>query len=215
MFVGLGPVVLVPGNRVCCLRRDGSERTSFDKFVEVNATAAACGASVHPFSRDGVTIVPLLTWYDYSFGEPSEELKSVWMDFRACRWPAGFSERDVAAYFSALNAVHVDAGSDTVITYSHFVPRLDLMPDHIPQRQRYLYPVLGASRLDAELRRLRPQMHVYGHSHINRRVVIDGVCYINNAFGYPHEHQTTAKRLLCVHGDATARPTVSRGANEP
>jgi hypothetical protein len=42
-------------------------------------------------------------------------------------------------------------------------------------------------------------MHVYGHSHINRRVEIDGVSYINNAFGYPSETAITSKRLLCIH----------------
>lgn len=41
-------------------------------------------------------------------------------------------------------------------------------------------------------------MHVYGHSHINRRARIDGVTYINNAFGYPGEGGISAKQLLCI-----------------
>jgi hypothetical protein len=41
---------------------------------------------------------------------------------------------------------------------------------------------------------------VYGHSHVNRDVAIDGVTYINNAFGYPRETRITAKALRCVHG---------------
>jgi hypothetical protein len=28
---------------------------------------------------------------------------------------------------------------------------------------------------------------------------IDGVTYINNAFGYPNETAITAKRLMCIH----------------
>jgi hypothetical protein len=87
-----------------------------------------------------------------------------------------------------------------VITFSHFVPRIDLLPAVIPPSRRgLLYPVLGAARLDCQLRQLGPSVHVYGHSHINRQVMIEGVSYINNAFGYPHETWLVAKRLLCVH----------------
>jgi hypothetical protein len=39
---------------------------------------------------------------------------------------------------------------------------------------------------------------VYGHSHINRSVRIDGVDYVNNAFGYPGEERIAARRLLCI-----------------
>jgi hypothetical protein len=88
---------------------------------------------------------------------------------------------------------------DTVITYSHFLPRIDLMPDFIPCASRVLYPILGSSQLDPQLRRLNSHIHVYGHSHVNRNVKIDGVSYINNAFGYPHETRITSKHLVCIH----------------
>jgi len=47
-------------------------------------------------------------------------------------------------------------------------------------------------------RDLLTAIRVYGHSHVNRRVPIEGVCYINNAFGYPGETRITAKQLLCI-----------------
>jgi len=40
---------------------------------------------------------------------------------------------------------------------------------------------------------------VYGHSHFNRRVQIDGVTYVNNALGYPNESRIAARRLVSIH----------------
>ena len=49
------------------------------------------------------------------------------------------------------------------------------------------------------MRGLHPRIHVYGHSHVNRHVTIDGISYINNAFGYPSESWIKSKGLMCVH----------------
>jgi hypothetical protein len=76
------------------------------------------------------------------------------------------------------------------------VPRLDLVPPGRKVR-RLLHPVLGSDSLDRQLRKVGPRLHVFGHHHINRSVQIDGVTYVNNAFGYPNER--TQKRLLCIH----------------
>lgn len=92
-------------------------------------------------------------------------------------------------------------GSGTVITFSHFLPRIDVMPHRIPDRRRFLYPVLGSSLLDRQIRRIGATIHLYGHSHVNNQTTIDGVTYINNAFGYPIERAFAARRLLCIHDD--------------
>jgi len=191
-------VLFVPGNHDLWVLRDGPEKNSMQKFDEVGAVVEASGASMQPFRERGVSIIPLLGWYDYTFGEPSEELRSVWMDYRACRWPRGFAERDVAAYFEALNDKHLPPAADKVVTYSHFLPRIDVMP-HFASAGRVLYPVLGSRHIDRQLRKLGSTLHVYGHSHVNRRVTIDGVTYVNNAFGYPSESFIASKRLVCIH----------------
>jgi hypothetical protein len=90
------------------------------------------------FRERGLSIIPLFAWYDYSFGEPSEELRSMWMDYRACRWPSGYTEKEVAARFAAFNDEQVSVAGDTVITYSHFLPRIDLMPEFIPCAHKIL-----------------------------------------------------------------------------
>ncbi|MEO8380293.1 MAG: metallophosphoesterase [Acidobacteriota bacterium] len=192
-------VLFVPGNHDLWVIRDGRHKTSLEKFDDVCTVVEASGASMQAFRGKGVTIIPLLAWYDYSFGAPSEELRAMWMDYRACRWPSGYSEDDVAAHFSALNDRPVAATTDQIITYSHFLPRIDVMPAFMPCASKVLYPILGSSRLERELRGLDADIHVYGHSHVNRNVKIDGVSYVNNAFGYPSETWITSKDLLCIH----------------
>lgn len=192
-------VLFVPGNHDLWVIRDGPHKNSLQKFDEVRSAVESSGASMQTFRERGLSIIPLLAWYDYSFGQPSPELKSIWMDYMACRWPHGYTEKDVAEHFAALNDGQVSPVGDKVITYSHFLPRIDLMPGFIPCASRLLYPVLGSVGLDAQLRRLNASIHVYGHSHVNRHVKIDGVTYINNAFGYPSETRITSKRMMCIH----------------
>jgi hypothetical protein len=147
---------------------------------------------------DRLTIVPLFAWYDYSFGPPSDELQSRWADYRECRWPSGAMSPDVSRHFLSLNDVEIRSDG-VVITFSHFLPRIDLMPDTVPARMHYLYPVLGTTALDAQLRRAGSSIHVYGHSHLNRDIALEGTRYVNNAFGYPHEGHIAAKRLHCIY----------------
>jgi predicted phosphodiesterase len=192
-------VLFVPGNHDLWVIREDREMNSLQKFDDVCAAVESSGASMQAFRDRGLSIIPLLAWYDYSFGEPSEKLRSMWMDYRACRWPGGYTEEDVAAHFAAFNDKQVSVAGATVITYSHFLPRIDLMPEFIPCAHKLLYPILGSTRLEGQLRRLNSSIHVYGHSHVNRHVKIDGVSYINNAFGYPSETWTTSKSLMLIH----------------
>lgn len=192
-------VLFVPGNHELWTVRERSGKDSLQKFHEVIATVESSGASMHAFCESEVSIIPLLGWYDYSFGEPSEELKSTWMDYRTCRWPSGLTEKDIMAYFAAFNNCQTWSTAETVITYSHFLPRIDLMPSFVPRAARLLYPILGSDQLEIQLRRFTPKIHVYGHSHLNCQTTIEGISYINNAFGYPSETRITSKRLKCIH----------------
>ena len=191
-------VLFVPGNHDLWVVGEPNERTSLNKFQDVQSVAESCGVSTQPFCRHGVFIAPLLSWYDYSFGMPSNELKQMWGDYFACRWPTDVSPVEVTAHFLDLNRIEVPEQASRVISFSHFLPRLDLVPFYVPLKHRVLDPVLGTHLLERQLRRLNPTIHVYGHSHINRSVQIDGVRYINNAFGYPHEDMIASKQLLCI-----------------
>jgi predicted phosphodiesterase len=194
-------VFYVPGNHELWVTRDGKEKTSLDKFEEVCATMKNCGVSGAPFHGEKLSIVPLLGWYDYSFGEPCSELMDIWADFRTCRWPQKFGMREIASFFAAMNQPLSRPVNNTVISFSHFLPRIDVMPDFIPPQHRILYPVLGTDSLEQQIRQIRSDIHVYGHSHVNRKIKIDGITYINNAYGYPSETRISAKRLLSIYED--------------
>lgn len=188
-------VLFVPGNHDLWVLRDAPGTDSLEKFHQVCMLAQQCGAVMSPYRAGDVAIVPLLGWYDYSFGAPDERLRAAWMDYHACRWPTGYGPAEVTDLFLARNPVAI-ADAATVITFSHFLPRNDLAPPRLASARKALDPVMGASKLDAQLRRLGASTHVYGHSHLNGRVTIDGVCYVNNAFGTPQERALSARGLL-------------------
>jgi predicted phosphodiesterase len=196
-------VLYVPGNHDLWVVRDVGKFDSFEKFRQVAVVAENCRVSMQPYHCGSLSIVPLLSWYDYSFGEPNAELQASWMDFHACRWPDHFDVNEITTHFLLANLPVLDTVNKTVISFSHFVPRIDVMPSYIPSSKKYLHPVLGSSRLEAQIRRLAPQIHVYGHSHVNQRIRLDGTDYINNAFGYPQETLIATKRLLCIHEEST------------
>lgn len=197
-------VLFVPGNHDLWVMRDKAAPDSLQKFALIRQIAADTGVAMQTWSHGSLTIVPLLGWYDYSFGLPGTLLQEAWMDFRACIWPDGHDAAAITRHFLALNRPHLPftaaavQAARTVISFSHFLPRIDVMPHYIPPDKRMVYPVLGSSLIDAQIRSIKPQMHVYGHSHVNRRIMIDGIEYINNAFGYPNETRITAKQLLCI-----------------
>lgn len=192
-------VLFVPGNHELWVGRDDNRSHSLEKYQQVCNIAIESGVALEPYHIDDLSIVPLLGWYDFSFAEPGSMLLDTWMDFRLCKWPEGTELKDVTKFFLDQNTKHLQTNNETIISFSHFLPRIDLMPPYIPQSYRFVYPVLGCNGLEEQIRVLNPSIHVYGHSHVNRHVTIDGVKYINNAFGYPSEHNIAMKELLCVH----------------
>jgi predicted phosphodiesterase len=192
-------VLFVPGNHDLWTHRERMH-SSFEKLDAVLAAAHAHGLRTDIFRHGELAIVPLLGWYDYSFGAADDYLKAAWADFRACHWP-GYDDLALTKFFTRRNpAPESPTLQDArhVITFSHFLPRIDLMPERIPEKHRKIYPVLGSTILEEQLRQLGSSVHVYGHSHVNRHVMLDGVTYINNAFGYPSEAHFTARRLVQV-----------------
>lgn len=191
-------VLFVPGNHELWTLRDRPRIGSFEKFEIIRELVRNSGASMETFRTNQLSIVPLLGWYDYSFGTPSSELKEAWMDFHACAWPPGCGAPEITTRFLELNESALTEARPTVISFSHFLPRPELVPRRGARQTLDLSPVLGSAQLDLQLRRAGSTLHVYGHSHVNRRLVIDAVTYVNNAFGYPHESAIAAKQLACI-----------------
>lgn len=189
-------VLFVPGNHDLWVMRN-KNLTSFEKFQKIVELAGHYDISMQAYHTESLVIVPLFSWYDFSFGQPSTKLMQTWMDFHACNWPDYNLMSDVTHYFLNKNAI-LEITHSTLISFSHFLPRIDLMPAYIPPFWRYLYPVMGTELLEEQIRELNPQIHVYGHSHVNRWVKFGGIQYVNNAFGYPSE-KGIAKKLLCIY----------------
>jgi len=191
-------VLFVPGNHDLWVHRNNG-KDSLDQFYRLAQIAIDYGISTDPLQCGKLSIVPLLGWYDYSFGQPVRELKHLWVDFIACTWPDNLDEAAITRLFVNLNEKHLHVENHTIISFSHFLPRIDLMPSIIPVSKRVVYPVLGTNLLEGQIRRLTSRIHVYGHSHVNMQVKKDGILYLNNAFGYPDETRIAAKRLVCIH----------------
>ena len=191
-------VLYVPGNHDLWVDGRNRSKTSLDKFDKVSNIALDYGLRLEPVQFGSLTVVPLLGWYDYSFGQPDDELHGVWMDYKACRWPNDWEESEITQHFIALNEAHLGISSKIVVSFSHFLPRVDIMPAAMPDIHKRLFPVLGTSRLEKQVRALGSQIHVYGHHHLNRRISKDRTVYINNALGYPYETRIASRSLQCI-----------------
>ena len=161
-----------------------------------------------------VWVVPLLSWYHASFDtEPALDViavppsHAIMTDFRACRWPPGVDPRsdDVARLLDARNDAAAaawppalldalgaapSARAHPVVTFSHFLPRLELCPE-----KRFLFfpnlpQAVGSTFLGERVAALAPAMHVFGHTHFACDTVLDGVRYIQAALAYPEERAT-------------------------
>jgi hypothetical protein len=73
------------------------------------------------------------------------------------------------------------------------------MPSRIPLEIRLIYPVLGSTLLEEQLRCLRPVIHVYGHGHLNRNVTIEGCHTSTTRLVILTKAALRRSRLLCIH----------------
>lgn len=193
-------VLFVPGNHDLWVDRSGL-MDSIEKLWRLYEIAESHGIHVRKCTLGDTEIIPLMGWYDFSFGDPCNDLMRCWMDFHRCKWPERIVDvADVADFFFSLNRDLAATETFRTVSFSHFLPRIDLMPSYIPVTHQMVYPVLGSLELDKQIRALRSSIHIYGHSHVNMDVTIDGIRYINNAFGYPSERWTN-KDLVCVLGE--------------
>ena len=200
----------VPGNHDLWLR-DSVHENSFAKFNALLASCKEMGIHTGPkHLEDGCPlVVPLHSWYV----EPHEGASSLyvekhgedpklgmWADKRAVRWPSFDGCSNPAEFFLSLNDLsNGDDDSSPVITFSHFLPRPELMfwtEDEFaatglqaidPQPRFNFSRVAGCRELDEQIRALGSSLHIYGHQHRNRDRTLDGVRYVSHCLGYPRE----------------------------
>ena len=191
-------VLYIPGNHDLWVLRN-REKDSFEKFSIIKKIAHNHGIRMKPCHFGLLSIIPLFGWYDYSFGEPSDEVSNIWVDYFACKWPNDFDELRITRFFTFINEKFLNIKNEFIISFSHFLPRIDIMPSFIPSDKRIIYPVLGSLLLEQQIRKLSSNIHIYGHSHLNLQTIKDNTFYINNAFGYPSETLISSRKLICIY----------------
>lgn len=203
-------VIFVPGNHELWVRR-GEGRDSIAKFRRVLDLAVSLGVHVEPVrhahGEAAVWIVPLFGWYTtpeegrdtlYLPGPGPDVGLRGWLDLQLTRW-SSLEGRSPSEYFLSLNEPCLARRYDApVLSFSHFLPRRELMfrdgpplaragPPRSPRRGFNFSRVAGSTGLERQIRRLGAAAHVYGHQHRNRRRTLDGVLYLSHCLGYPRE----------------------------
>jgi predicted phosphodiesterase len=192
-------LLFTPGNHELWVR--GAEYDSLQKLQRVLELCAELEVSTSPVRFSDFWVVPLFSWYDGVF-DPEQKhertARQAWADFHFCTWP-----RDIGPlpdYFLRLNEPHLHKYDAPVVTFSHFLPRADLLPPPQYLRIDWLGSVSVCAALDNQIRTLESQVHVCGHTHTLVDRVINGVHYIQNAVRYPKERRAASVQIKLIRG---------------
>ncbi|KAH7817971.1 putative Metallophosphoesterase [Monocercomonoides exilis] len=187
-------VFYTPGNHDVWVM-DDDKQDSISKMEHVLKICEHAGVKTRPEFLENIWIVPLFSWYDSTFAisEPLtkndiEELKG-WSDLHFCKWPKGFKPRDMYERNEDFIQSFDLMDASPIISFSHMLPRRDLLPPRAELEHKFLAHVVGSTLLESQIKRLGSTVHGFGHSHVNKDVVIDGVRYVQNAMGYPKERE--------------------------
>jgi hypothetical protein len=201
----------VPGNHDLWINGEDWNH-SVEKFERIFDFCLKNDISVKAKMAGKVWIVPLLSWYtrpeegdDSLYWPKSGEDPSnrMWSDNYYVKWPDSEAGFHASSHFYERNAKRLPLKfTGPVISMSHFVPRKEMMfgryppiidPNIIKKYDRSpefnFSRVAGSTLIEMQIRRIKSLIHVYGHQHINRDRVIDGVRYIAHCLGYPNERK--------------------------
>lgn len=200
-------VGFVPGNHEMWVKGPLPRVDSLTKWASIQHVCTEEGISTQSFDITGkhpATVIPLLSWYETAADAGGslflkkgdrDETRDMWMDFHLTRWP-GIA--NVADYFLQQNVLPA-APVGEVITFSHFLPRQELMFSSArvpppgttypadPHPEFNFSHVAGTLKIDEQIRKLGSILHLYGHQHRNRAVMVDRVIYVSHCMGYPRE----------------------------
>ena len=192
-------LLFTPGNHELWVR--GVAYDSIEKFERVLQLCAELNVTTSPVRFKDFWVVPLFSWYDGVFDPELDREKSgrhAWADFHFCKWREGVGS--LPDYFLSLNEPHLKTYDAPVITFSHFLPRADLLPPREYLRITWLDSVSVCAALDSQIRKLESRVHVCGHTHTRVDHVIDGVRYVQNAVRYPKERTATSVPVKLIWG---------------
>lgn len=223
-----GTVLYTVGNHELWVRHAGAGEYD-DSVQKLDALLALCerlDVRTGPTKLAGrVWVVPLLGWYEAGLdgAEVTDEMLALrertFTDFHACVWPDFYDSDDMASVLAARNEPAVTREYDApVITFSHFVPRHDVMADraHLNGNVKALMDAAGSPIIDQQLRAVGSKLHIFGHTHMNWDSAIDGVHYLQNAVRYPRERTMWKSRVdKAVNGDGVLERLLVWDSEEP
>jgi Icc-related predicted phosphoesterase len=192
-------VFFTPGNHELWVR--GEKYDSIEKLSRILRLCDGLDIRYRPSQVSKIWIVPLFSWYDSEFETEESEFETEetdnelagWADFHFCKWPSEMGKK--FEYFLELNLPNIKSYDGPVISFSHFLPRRELLPSRDKLKFKALPKVAGCNLIERQIRELRSVIHVFGHSHINRDCVLDGVRYVQNALSYPRERPAARLEL--------------------
>ncbi|KAH7826492.1 putative ser/thr phosphatase family protein [Monocercomonoides exilis] len=188
-------VFYTPGNHDVWVK-PSEEMDSLTKLDKILEMCKEIGVKTNPEEIDGLWIVPLFSWFDSTLGEHEKlahkdiETMKGWSDYLFCKWPQGFDPSELHDRNDEFVKSFDDMTESTVISFSHMLPRRELLPPRPFLKYKFLPHVMGSTRLEEQIRQLGSTIHCFGHSHINQELLLDGVRYVQNAMGYPKERET-------------------------
>lgn len=172
----------------------------------------------------GVWVIPIQSWYhaswdtepvltnpDYTRAQQVIPFSKMWSDFSMCSWPSDLlsheefasvdGDNDVLArFFDSMNDRYLPnirvTADDTVLSFSHFLPRQELCPEKRFLLEPLLSRVIGSTYLESRIRTLRPHVHMFGHTHIPIDMRLDGLRYLQWSLG---THKESTRQCAIVY----------------
>lgn len=96
--------------------------------------------------------------------------------------------------------------AEPLVTFSHFLPRIELCPEKRFLMYGELMKVVGSNPLGRRVAQLQPDVHLFGHTHFGWDAEIDGVRYVQAALGTPRERRHRMGSL--EYGGIERRPVM-------
>lgn len=204
-------VFFVPGNHDLWIR-DKDAANSLEKFVIIRDLCLSLDIETRPTIIQDlaapVVIFPLFSWYvkpeegaDSLYLQKNREdpeLK-MWVDNREILWPDSLDSKRPVDYFLEINEKNHNNSFKhyPVISFSHFLPRQDLIFSQKPLSKQGTDPypqfnftrVAGTNILEKQIKKLNSIIHVYGHLHRNRFRRSGNILYIAHILGSPKERK--------------------------
>lgn len=136
---------------------------------------------------DGIKILGSCFWYDYSYGEkyfqkPKFYFDRLWESWSDNRFSRNKGERfDCLTYFeSQLEKLKV-INEEVDVVMSHMLPLNELVENKFAFDETTAFFVFDGREI---IRKFKPKVWVFGHTHSPFDNIIGNTRFINNALGY-------------------------------